>query len=141
MTDDIKTSISVAILLALTGCAPAYDWSGDWEGHVGSGPVKNPIEGTARRVQLSVAVGKPTVLTWMGFPATGDLQTSGRNASFIGKTVMGQPLDRQGPAVASALSSVDVHAVSETEIEVTLKGADGPVVVKLTRQLKPDYSR
>lgn len=137
MTDAIKTSISVALAVALVACGSSYRWAGEWEGTLDSSEIKDPIEGSMKRVTLSVVPGKGTVLVWMGIPTTGSLETSGRQATFLGKSVMDQPVERQGPQVKAAVGEVPIEAVDDDTLKLTLKQPDGPLTVTLRRKAQP----
>jgi hypothetical protein len=139
-TEDMKVSISVALALALVACTAPYNWSGEWEGTIGPKP-QSAVEGTERRVQLSILPGKDPVLTCLGFPAEGVLETSGREATFLGKTVMGQPLERQSAGIRETFSSASLKAVDQDTVEVTLFQVGRPVTVTLRRKSQPSRSR
>ena len=125
-------------MLALVGCSAPYRWSGEWEGFLV--PVKDPkdpIEGSANRIFLSVKPSGEATLVYQGLPAYGELQTSGSEATFIGKTILDQPLSRQSQDWQTRYGKAEVKVIDDYRIDISIHGQGAVSPVALKRKPQP----
>lgn len=105
--------ISTLSLLALAGClwpAEGGDWVGDWEGDLAprSDP-KDPVEGGAKRVSLTIKPDRSATLTLLSIPCEGRIEASGPTAHFLGQEMLGSPLARHPAEWGKRFGSVPLR--------------------------------
>ena len=134
----MKGIISIALAVVLVGCSAPYEWTGEWEGWLS--PVKDPkdpIEGSANRVSLTVKPSGEAVFVHRGVPSEGEVNSSGNTASFLGRTVLGQPIDRQPPDWKLRFQRADLQVVDKDHITIAIQDGGGLTAVALTRKPQP----
>lgn len=133
--------IAVALAMSLAGCGRSYDWKGTFQGIINpETPLENEVDGSLRRVELTVNADGTATLIYQGFPFEGELATSQKTARFAAKKVLGKAMDLQPKMIQNAVHTVELEVVDPNQIKITLRdpGKGTTVSAVLNRKSQPN---
>lgn len=136
----IIKSISLAAIVICIGCAPTFNWQGQWRGerNLPTPPGGDPSVGkTLGRVDLEIDAGGTFTLIEAGIPKTGKIRTSGMTATLTVEHIAGRPIARLGEGIVKANLPIKLEATREGTILFVDPGGFFAEAVTLQRQAKP----
>lgn len=127
----------IALLFALAGCGPSYDWTGQWVGNrnLQTKPGDNPaIAYTIGKVDLTIQPSGRFTLIEGGVPKTGIATFRGRRAELRIETYMDRPIARLGSGAEEMNKPVVLEAKDDGTITLIDPTGFDPAPIILTRK-------